>query len=283
MFDIWNNYIEIAEQVYQKDNYMIKVNQDCRNGVCYIFFSSNNIWFPNTEDAFRRSFIDNDRYEWKNFEKLPAEKFIFVRDIYKSWYVTGINSRLDSANKVINFLKQETTGMKVITVGSSAGGYMAALTAACLNAEYSICFSGYFDLTVKGALGVNPFLEKFQQDPDRSQYYHISDIIKKSQTDFFYVLPAYSDLDLEQLSRVSEIDNVHIIKIASHHHGVPLLTGNLDKLLQMDKDALLRLFTENKNRIVGVIPMSVRLSGLLGTCACIQKDIVKVLKKSMRR
>lgn len=283
MFDIWNDHVDIAEKVYQKENYIIKANYDCHNGVCYIFFSSNNIWFPNTEESFRRSFIDNDYYEWRNFGKLPAEKFIFVRDIYKSWYVTGINSRLDSVDTVIDFLRKETIGMRVITVGSSAGGYMAALMAACLNAEYSICFSGYFDLTVKGALGVNPFLKKFRQDPNKNRYYQISDIIKNSRIDIFYILPAYSDLDLEQLSRVTEIDNVHIIKIASHHHGVPLLTGNLDKLLRMSKEDLMYLFAENRNRIVGVISMSVRLSGIMGTCSCVQKDVCKVLKKFMRR
>lgn len=283
MFDIWNDYVDIAETIYDKENYQIKVNRNCHNRVCYVFFSSNFIWFPNTEEAFIRSFVDNDYYEWRNFERLPAEKIIFVRDIFKSWYVTGINSRLNSIDAVVEFLERETAGMKVITVGSSAGGYMAALTAARLKAEYSICFSAQFDLMVDEALGVNPFLKKYLQDADRSRYYTIVDIIQESKVDIFYFMPAYSDYDLDQMSRVDKLANVHILKIASRHHGVPLLTGNLDNLLRMDKEGHIRLHAENKNRIVGIISMSIRLSGVWGTCVCIRKEILKMMKRYFGR
>lgn len=163
MFDIWNQSIDIVEEIYNTDNYVIKTKHDCQNGVCYIFFSSNNIWFLNTEEAFKYSFVSNDYYEWRNFERLSVEKMIFIRDIYKSWYVTGINSRIDSVDSLIKFLKRETEGMKIITVGSSARGYMAALMAACLHAEYSICFSGQYDLTLRSILDVNPFLKNISR------------------------------------------------------------------------------------------------------------------------
>lgn len=283
MFDIWNDPVEIAEEVYNRDNYIIKANHDCHNGACYIFFSSNNIWFPNTEEAFRRSFIDNDYYEWIKFAKLPAEKCIFVRDIYKSWYVTGINNRMDSVDAVIDFLKQETVGLKVITVGSSAGGYMAALVAACLHAEYSICFSAQFDLTVEGALGANPFLKKYSHNANRNRHYNIVDAIRESKTDIFYFVPAFSEDDKKQMNRVVDIENVHIRKIATHRHGVPLLRGNLIQLLQMDKDGLISLFDYKKDQIVGILPMSMKLSGFRGTCCCIKNELVRIIGRYIRR
>lgn len=282
MFDIWNNDVDIAKEVFRKDNYVIEENHGCHNGVCYIFFSSNNIWFPNTEEAFRRSFIDNDYYEWLNFAKLPAEKFIFVRDIYKSWYVTGINSRMDSADAVIDFLRKETLGMKVITVGSSAGGYMAALVASRLNAEYSICFSAQFDLTVEGALGANPFLKKYSHNANKNRYYNIVNTIRKSKTDIFYFMPAFSEDDKEQMNRVVDIENIHILKIATHRHGVPLLRGNLFQLLQMDKESLINLFDSKKDQIVGILPMSMKLSGFRGTCCCIKNELVRIIGRYIR-
>ena len=282
MFDIWNNHINIAEEIYNKENYYIKISGH-QNNICYVFFSSNNIWYPNTEEAFRKSFIENDYYEWEKNFRLPAKKCIYVRDIYKSWYVTGINRKLNSIDAVIEFLKEQTIGMRVSTVGSSAGGYMAALTAALLKAEYCICFSAQFDLKVDGALGVNPFLKKYNDDKKKSQYYNIVEKIKKSKSDIFYLMPAFSASDKEQMEKVSTIKNVHILKIASHRHGVPLLTGNLEHLLQMNRDELSSFFDSEKGKIVGILSASIKLAGILGTCKCIKNEIIKMIKKYIRR
>lgn len=283
MFDIWNNHIDMVEETYSRENYYLKVNSDCRNNICYIFFSSNNIWYPNTEESFKKSFIDNDYYEWRRFSELPVKKIIYVRDIYKSWYVTGVNKRMNSVDDVIEFLKKQTVGMKIVTIGSSAGGYMAALTAALLAAEYCICFSAQFDLKVDGALGVNPFLKKYCRDKNRSRYYNIVEIIKKSEADIFYLMPAFSAPDKAQMEKVLDIKNVHILKIASRRHGVPLFTGNLEYLLKSDKDSLISLFDSEKGVVVGMLSISIRLSGILGTYKCIKNDLIKMIKKCIRR
>ena len=283
MFDIWNQSIPLAEKIYKTNNYKIKENQLCKNGICYVFFSSNNIWFPNTEEAFRRSFIDNDYYEWQRFENIKAEKIIFIRDIYKSWYVAGINETVNSIDALCSMLKKETNGMKVITVGSSAGGYMAALAAAYLKAEYGICFSAQFDITVKGALEVNPLLQKYSSDLSRNKYYKISDIIKESKVDIYYFLPAFCSQDLDQLSRVEGVENIHILKIGAKRHGVPVLTGNLNCILQMNKDALNKLFADYNKKVVGILQISVRLSGIAKTCSFFINDIIKVVKNKVRR
>lgn len=283
MFDIWSNKVDIAEEIYKKENYKIKINNKCHTNTCYIFFSSNNIWYPNTEDAFKRSFVDNDYYEWMRFTDLPAEKVVYIRDIYKSWYVSGINKELNSIDAVIAFLRKQTAGMKVVTVGSSAGGYMASLTAALLNAECCVCFSAQFDLTVEGALGANPLLKKYSKDDNRNQYYNIINIIRNSKTHIFYFVPAYSEYDKEQMNKVADIENVHMLKIASHHHGVPLFSGNLGQLLQMDKDSLVSLFESYEYRVVGMLPMSIKLSGIVGTCNCIKYELIKTVRKYIRR
>lgn len=84
------------------------------------------------------------------------------------------------------------------------------------------------------------------------------------------------------MRKVTEIKNVHILKIASSHHGVPLLTGNLDRLLQMDKDALIQLFSKNKEKVVGIFSISMQLSGIRETLLYFLKDVVRVLKKIRR-
>lgn len=283
MFDIWNEKIELVQNIYRKENYQVKYNSKCHNNICGIFFSSNNIWFPNTENAFRKSFVEHDHYEWKNYSEISVEKFIYIRDIFKSWYVAGINEELNSIDAVIEFLRQQTAGMKVFTVGSSAGGYMASLVAALLNAEYCICFSAQFDLRVDGALGANPFLKKYSHDANRNQYYNIVNIIRKSKTDIFYFMPAFSEADKQQMNRVVDIENIHILKMASHRHGVPLLRGNLIQLLQLDRDNLINLFDSKKDQIVGILFMSIKLSGLLGTCSCIRNEFIRIIRRYLGR
>lgn len=218
-----------------------------------------------------------------NYSDIFAEKIIYVRDIFKSWYVTGISEELNSIDALIEFLREQTTGMRVFTVGSSAGGYMASVVAALLNAEYSICFSAQFDLAVDGALETNPFIKKYSQDGSRNQYYNTTDLLRKSKTDIFYLTPAFSEDDNEQMNRVADIRNVHILKIASKRHGVPLLRGNLLKLLQMDKDSLIDLFDSKKDQIVGILPISMKLSGFWGTCCCIKNEFVRIISRYIRR
>lgn len=282
MFDIWNQHNELAEKIYNETNYCIVEHFDQQNKMCFVFFSSNNIWFPNTEEAFMRSFVENDYYEWKKYSDLPVEKIIYVRDIYKSWYVTGINQRLDSVDKVIEFLEKETEGMDIVTVGSSAGGYMAALTASLLRARYCICFSPQFDLTVSGALGVNPFLKKYIQDTKRQQYYKITDIIRNSETEIFYFMPAYAKSDLEQLRKVKDVQNIKILRIASRHHGVPILKGNISTLLSLNQDELNELFDSKSEKIVGKCELSVELCGVSKTLLHMKNEIISQVRNKLR-
>lgn len=69
-----------------------------------------------------------------------AAKQIFVRDIYKNFCIEGINAEFNSHYKVAEKLKMLTQGYKVVTVGSSAGGFMAILFGCLLNAEAIYAF-----------------------------------------------------------------------------------------------------------------------------------------------
>ena len=94
MFDIWNQRVAVAEEAYQSGNYRIEYNETTDKNECVIYFSSNNIWFPNTEKAFQKSIVEEDRYEWQRNPYRIGKKNIYLRDIYKSWYVQGINYEL---------------------------------------------------------------------------------------------------------------------------------------------------------------------------------------------
>jgi hypothetical protein len=40
-----------------------------------------------------------------------ASKHIFLRDVFKQWYLAGINPTVSSPEKLVEFLRQETVGM----------------------------------------------------------------------------------------------------------------------------------------------------------------------------
>lgn len=283
VFDIWTKREPLAEEIYNKDNYKIIDNPHGTRDECILYFSSNNIWFPNTEEAFKHSFVENDYYEWVKYGSTVSKKAIFFRDIYKSWYVTGINRHISSIDKLVEFIKKETEGMEVITVGSSAGGYMASLIGALVKAKYVICFSAQFDLNIKGAIGANPNLKRFEFDSERNKYFNIVEIIKESKVPLFYIMPAYSQSDSYQRCQIQNCLNCHTIQMRSMHHGVPVLKGNIRELLCLDINEIEALFDANQNRIIDRFGFSVQLCGRLKTFSYLKDDVLKLVLKKLRR
>lgn len=283
MFDIWNRDETIAKDVYSQNNYRVINNENCNNNRCVLYFSSNDIWFPNTEQAFRYSLIEHDYYEWIKFGCINAQKAMFFRDIYKSWYVTGINARYSSIDKLIEFIKEETEGMEIVTVGSSAGGYAASLVASILNAEYAICFSAQFNLLNKYVADANPFIKKYMSDPNRSKYFGLREQLSVSATPIYYIMPVYSNQDYDQYTYINGVENVHTLKMRTRHHGIPILKGCLVDLLQMNSNELNRLFENHYEDIVGKIKLSIEISGRKKTLEYCTYEFKRFLGKAIRR
>ena len=87
MFDIWNQRVLLAEKAYHLDNYIIEYNNNAAdNNECVICFSSNNIWFPNTKEVFRKSIFEKTGMNGTEILN-GLGKNTYLGDIYKSWYV----------------------------------------------------------------------------------------------------------------------------------------------------------------------------------------------------
>lgn len=175
----WNGN-ELLRKEYEKENYRI-IHTGSSTKKAIIFFSGNGLYFPNTEEEFTQKVIINDRYEWENLalSKLIRsyyELIIFVRDVYKQWYVTGINSQYDSADKTAEFLKGLTRGFDVTTCGNSAGGYAAVLFASLIGAERFFSFSGQFSIMHEVNAKKAPFVYNYATDSARNKYYDIAGI-----------------------------------------------------------------------------------------------------------
>ena len=85
----------LLNHIYVNDNFKV-MNGMAKNRKCLLFCSSNGIYFPNNVDTFRHKIICNDFYEWSRTASLLVdyvERIIFIRDVRKSFYVTGISER----------------------------------------------------------------------------------------------------------------------------------------------------------------------------------------------
>lgn len=230
-----NDNNEMLQEYYAMPNYK-QVEYKNNSKICYIFFSSNGLYYPNEKGIFLKKVKAENRYEWEYIVEqsdIPhiATKCIYVRDIRKTWYATGINRDIDTIDKMIDFFKKITDGYEVITVGSSAGGYMAALMGAKLRAVRVFDFSGQFSLhNHENVIMSYYWLNKYKYDKKISKYYNILEEIKDT-VPIIYFYPKKCVQDMKQAELVKKCTNVFCFAVDSDKHGVTLNSKELMRIL----------------------------------------------------
>ena len=263
-------------KTFDTDNYCIEYNNsvNCDANLCIIYFSSNEIYHPNTLKSFEYSIIERDKYEWKKNRHAAAKKHIFIRDIRKQWYIGGINSKLDTPLKLAEFLKSETKGYKVYTIGSSAGGFAAILFSSLLDVNRVYAFNAQLNLKVtmqNSNSFVDPILFEKVNDVELKPYFDLSNFIKNG-IDYYYFQSCNSKMDVEQYNAISTNSqkNLKIIRFKTSNHGFPFLRINLPRILSFDKNKLDTLV----NQTFGLMLFSIRLVGFWATISFVIKALI---------
>lgn len=269
----------IKEQYEQNDNYCV---EEIGNGdKCFIFFSSNGLWVPNEQAAFEEQIIKKDRYEWKKVghskEILSqAGRIIYVRDIYKQFYVCGINKNINTINSLCELLRKLTRGMKVITCGISSGGYMATITGIFLQAEIIFNFGGQWSLS---DIDRNMYFTVLHANEEKyRRYYNITWLLKNNKIPVLYFYSAFNQWDIQQigiLRSYQERENIYCYAMNSDLHGYclfkscykKLLTGNFPKMLKINQK-----YGDGK-KIISLRKMCFHLLGFREACCEIVKDM----------
>lgn len=273
----------IVLKIFDTDNYCIEYNNsdDCEKDLCVIYFSSNEIYYPNTIQAFNYAIIKRDKYEWKRNRFPNAGKHIFIRDIRKQWYIGGINNALDTPLKMMDFLKTETNGYKVYTLGSSAGGYAAILFGSMLKASRVYAFNAQLNLQVtmktSGPL-TDPILFERVENKEYNFYFNLSNFIASGDsTDYYYFQSCRSQMDLDQYTAITENakKKLKIIRFKTSNHGFPFLRINLPNIMTFEKNDL-EFFV---NKTFHPILFSVRLIGIFATFRFVLKALIDRYKK----
>lgn len=243
-----NDTNELLKSCYQKDNYKIEINK-VKSRRCIIFFSGNGLYYPDTEESFQEIVIKKDRYEWERVAqsdiiKKHYEMVIFVRDIYKSFYVKGINSQYSSIDKLLYFLKDLTKDYLIVTCGNSAGGYMASIAGEFLNAELVFNFGGLWNIQSKKTY----FLEKYSRVDECRKYYDITNLAKENNVWFYSALNEGDNEQKELLG--TNFGHLLSFGIESKYHGDLLFFPCYERLVVYTCDEVVALYNKYKNRMV---------------------------------
>lgn len=235
---------ELVETIYNgHPNYLIEYSQKTDPEYCAIYFSSNDLYYPNTPETFTKSIIKKNKFEWYGNRIEKAHKHIFFRDIKKQWYLSGINAEIDSPVKLYEFIKRETKGYKILLIGSSAGGYISVIMGQMLKAERIYSFNGQFELVSllekKDTETVNPILYRNRYNLDLLQFYD-SKVFITNPGSVYYFQSLKSKWDCEQAQHVEELP-INKIGFYTSNHGIPFLKSNLRFVLNMPSEKLNKL------------------------------------------
>lgn len=256
--EFWEVDPEAIEQIYTtRDNYQV---EEVGNGnICYIFFSSHSLYYPNTIEEFDKEVVKKDKFEWKKMAHSKqvlarAGRIIYLRDIYKVLYAKGINSTADDVDKTAQLLRELTKGYEgnVVVVGSCGGGYAALLFGSLINAKQIFCFSGPADISQ--APTVKKYFDKKVEGGLASyKYANICDVLRQSQSQMYYFYPAYGEVDLTWVERMMDVDTVKKFAFNQHNHAATMMHENMRYIICKDSDYMARLHQRYAGTIINFI------------------------------
>lgn len=246
IFDSFDDNVKMKQWFDKLNNYKVEKIQEGK--YCWIFFTSHGLYFPTEMKEFEKQVILNDRYEWVNISrckgiKTRASKYIFVRDIYKNWCLEGINTKCNSIEKLADLLKKEANGNEIITVGSSAGGYMAIALGCLLKATYIYAFSPQISLDEYNKFHNIKYLSQYHTD-EREKWLSLEPIIKNYNAgEIFYYYPTQCEEDVAQYEVIKNITNerVHIFGVKFTQHGTPIYSESVIKTLCLEPNKVITL------------------------------------------
>lgn len=221
--------------LYLGGNCMIVNKMTWLKNLCHIF-SGNSIYYPNNEESFTHNIIEKNRFEWFGHRFPDSAKHIFLRDIHKQWYLSGINSKINTPERLFEFLKKETEGYEVICVGSSAGEYAAILYGSLLEAKQVYAFSPQLELNSMLSYSseeIDPLIFRLKDSYIR-KYYDLNSFMNES-TEYYYFCPIkakWDKLEYEYAlqNNFFEKKNFQPIFFNTSTHGVPFPKVALDSI-----------------------------------------------------
>jgi hypothetical protein len=274
---------EIVNKIYKEEpNYLIDHNkvENSETPYCILYFCSHDIYYPNKKKVFADSIIKKNTFEWYRTRVKKGEKHIFLRDIKKQWYLTGINENINSIGKLAKFLKEETEGYRLITIGSSAGGYAAVLLGQLLNAEKIYSFNGrvvFKKIFKESSPDIDPVIFRERKNPEINKYFDLKPHITNPEN-IYYFNSLNSEKDEIQFQHIADLD-INFISFRTSHHGVPFLKSNLEYIINCPAGVL----DELSKGIHYPLLFSMKIEGFTSTILSLFNQSTKYLQTKAAR
>ncbi|MDV7140205.1 hypothetical protein R3X28_15035 [Maribacter sp. TH_r10] len=271
-----------VKKIYREaDNYKVKFHSGpaVQEDLCIIYFSSNDLYYPNTPKAFENSIVAKDKFEWQRNYIQYAKKHIFLRDVQKQWYIEGISEKHDNPEALWELLRELTSGFRVYVMGSSAGGFAALLYGSLLRADRVYAFNAQLNLNViiEGSNAkVDPILFRYK-DQERSKYFVIEDFLD-TERDYFYFQSSKSILDIKQYNALKNTTLLTRIPFKTGNHGFPFLRHNLRYVLGLSKEELHQLSFKSYHPIA----FAASIDGWAKTVQVVVTTVVNRFKKKLK-
>ncbi|WP_324024138.1 hypothetical protein QSV08_14075 [Maribacter sp. BPC-D8] len=271
---------EEIKSVYENNNnYVIEIDESQPKEYCIIYFSSNNIYYPNTQEVFDKEIVDNNKFEWYGTRIKKGHKHILLRDIKKQWYLTGVNSKVNNPVALLDFLKEETKGYSVITIGSSSGGFAAVLYGQQLGADIIYSFNGQFEvnsLLKRSSEMIDPIVFRENENNFLNSYYDVLPFIKNPNT-IHYFCSRNSSWDNEQFLHISQLP-LNIYHFKTGHHGIPFVKSILPVILNLPVEKYDSYIGKKMNPVL----FSIRVGGLKLTLKGLWQIVKQVIQRKFK-
>jgi len=214
-----------VRSTYDADNNFISIHRpSAKHKEAIVFFSGNGLFFPNDEAVAYQALVTSNRYEWKNVASYldSYSQLIFIRDVRKCWYWTGISSSCSSLQSLGVLIENTLLYGKYSFVGSSAGGFAAIYLAGLLAPSTVISFSGQFDLSPfvdsSNRAASSDLFSLLEENPSYSKCISNVSSIKTANSlgaRIYHFYPVSSSRDMDQLSRIQSLIESGLISVFS--------------------------------------------------------------------
>ena len=277
----------IEESYVKFENYKIKIFDESKDTV-YIYFSSNGLYFPDEINVFRHTIFERNYFEWENLSNHSVvasntNKAIFVRDVWKSWYVNGINAQLNTQDKLADFLKTICERKKIVTVGVSAGATAAILFGCLLKADRIVAFSPQIDLHLSNEQGAISCFDEIAGDEILSKYLDLRPLIETYTGNLICVFPNGNFKDNSQYSLISDNPNIKFFVCKSKSHGVVLYPESIAILIGGSDDDIISLYEYFKIHKCSPSRVLMKTNGRIFTYKYISKSFVKKVVRKIKK
>ena len=276
--DIFQISSDLVKEYYTNgDNIKTIESFDGQQKNCIIYFSSNELYYPNTASSFIDAIVKRDKYEWKNNLFPSMQKHIFVRDLQKQWYIEGSSSVYNTTQLLVDKLAELTEGYKIYTIGSSAGGFAALLYGSILNAQRVYAFNAQLDLNVvmeNSSYDVDPLLFKHVTNPTFSKYFNVGDFLKPG-IEYLYFHSAKSQMDIDQYQSCNNKELLLKIEFNTANHGFPFLRHDLGYVLNLTYAELKHLSQKRIHPFLFTVKTKGLLKAIFLTSSAIKKRVQK--------